>query len=138
MGSHGGCKDRGAWILCDPCLNWIIKMRINMQCGSQNTLIVEGLSTEEFVVGDYLIIDEKLSILTFNLKYNSPIVETMYRMMRTFRPFSIIIMTGVNEVVNFKGCNFEMPSLTAFQFSFKFLEMIVFKSDPKIDIPTIT
>lgn len=104
-------------------------MRISMQGEGQHTLIVEGLSTEEFVIGDYLVIDEKKRILTFNLKHDSPIVDVMYKMMKAPRPFSIIIMSGVKEVINFKGCYFEMPSFFTFQFSFEFLEMIVFKSE---------
>ncbi len=100
-----------------------------MQGEGKHTLIVEGLSTEEFVIGDYLVIDEKGRVLTFNLKHDSPIVDVMYKMMKAPRPFSIIVMSGVKEVVNFKGCYFEMPSFFTFQFSFEFLEMIVFKSE---------
>lgn len=104
-------------------------MRISMEGEGKHTLIVEGLSTEEFIVGDYLVIREKERILTFNLKHDSPVVDVMYKMMKAPRPFSIIILSGVKEVVNFKGCYFEMPSLDLFQFSFEFLEMIVFKSE---------
>jgi len=100
-----------------------------MQGEGQHTLIVEGLSTEEFIVGDYVVIGEKVRILTFNLKHNSPIIDVMYKMMSGPRPFSIIIMSGVKEVINFKGCIFEMPSIYRHQFSFEFLEMIVFKSE---------
>lgn len=108
-------------------------MRISMQGEGQHTLIVEGLSTEEFILGDYVVVSEKERILTFNLKHNSPIVDVMYKMMKAPRPFSIIILSGVKEVVNFKGCYFEMPSLYIFQFPFEFLEMIVFKSEQALD-----
>ncbi len=110
-------------------------MRINMQSGGQNTLIVEGLSTGEFIIGDYITIHEKERIFSFNLKCNSPIVNIMYEMMKVPQPFSIIIMSGMKEVVNFKECVFEVPSIVIF--SFKFSEMIVFKSEqsfPRIGI----
>ncbi len=104
-------------------------MRITMQGEGPHTLIVEGLSTEEFIIGDYVVIREKERILTFNLKRGSPIVDVMYSMVKAPRLFSIIIMSGVKEVINFKGCYFEIPSILLFQFSFEFLEMIVFKSE---------
>lgn len=108
-------------------------MRISMQGGGPHTLIVEGLSTGEFIIGDYVVIRDKERILTFNLKHNSPIVDVMYKMMAAPRPFSIIIMSGVKQVVTFKKCYFEIPSTYLFQFSFEFFEMIVFKLEEALE-----
>lgn len=101
-------------------------IKINMEGEGQHTLIVEGLATGEFVIGDYVVWEEY--ILTFNLKHKSPIVNIMYKMMKGSSSSSIIIMSGAKQVVNFRGCVFEIPYVTPFKFPFKFSEMIVFKS----------
>lgn len=135
--------------------------RFYLYSQNRHTLIIDGIPIDGFADGDYIQIKEdgnaatrsfggdgpSMSIatdqggnLTLGLYPNSPVIGALYTMRKQQkenpRLFNIILLSGVDELINFNGCAFGDqpqlgsggPTMQPRQFSFECLKIVMDES----------
>lgn len=136
--------------------------RINLYAQNRHTLVVDGVPMTGFAEGDFLTVKEdgnaavrnvgadgpamSLSTkqggnFTLSLQPTSPALGLVYGMREQQnalpRLFNVVLLSGVDEMINFKGCAFADqpqfttggPSMQPRQFSF---ECLIIEMDPSV------
>lgn len=130
--------------------------RINLYAQNRHTLVIDGIPISGFAEGDFLQTKEdgnaavrnlgadgpSMSLstnqggnFTLSLMPTSPALGVVYGMRKqqneTPRLFNVVLLTGVDEMINYKGCAFGDqpqfvtggPTMQPRQFSFECLEI---------------
>lgn len=135
--------------------------RINLYGQNRHTLVIDGFTISSFAEGDFIQVKQDGNVaarslgadgpsmnlsttqggnVTVSLLPTSPVMGIMYSIRKqqeqTPRLFNMVLLSGVDELVNFNGCAFgEQPQwvtggpiMQPRQFSFECLEILMDQS----------